>query len=94
MRKKSVAPISPISAPATPPLRSRHALRVPDAAEYIGATNWFVEELIRNGEIPFREYGKYRTLSADDLDAWIVRQPRKRITSTTNGVPRIEKVAA
>jgi excisionase family DNA binding protein len=60
-------------------LRSRHALRIPQAAEYIGATNWFVEELVRNGEIPFRDYGKYRTLDADDLDAWVQRQPKKRM---------------
>jgi excisionase family DNA binding protein len=54
-------------------------LRIPQAAEYIGATNWFIEELVRNGEIPFRDYGKYRTLDADDLDAWVQRQPKKRM---------------
>jgi excisionase family DNA binding protein len=54
-------------------------MRIPEAAQFIGATNWFVEELIRNGEVPFRDYGKYRTLDADDLDAWIKSQPKRRI---------------
>jgi excisionase family DNA binding protein len=72
--------VAPAAASAhTPPLRSRHSLRIPEAAEYISGTNWLVEELIRNGEIPFREIGKYRTLDADDLDAWIMRQPKRRI---------------
>ena len=67
------------AASAHTPLRSRHALRIPEAAEFIGATNWFVEELIRNGEVPFRDYGKYRTLDTDDLDAWIKNQPKRLI---------------
>jgi len=36
-------------------------------------------EMIRNGEVPFRDYGKYRTLDADDLDAWIKNQSKRRI---------------
>jgi excisionase family DNA binding protein len=71
--------IAAVVAPAPPSFFSRHALRVPQAAEYVGGTNWFVEELIRNGEIEFREYGKYRTLDADDLDEWIKKQQKKRI---------------
>jgi len=35
--------------------------------------------MIRNGEVPFRDYGKYRTLDAYDLDAWIKSQPKRRI---------------
>jgi excisionase family DNA binding protein len=76
-RQCQVAPV--VASAHTPPLRSRHSLRIPEAAEYISGTNWLVEELIRNGEIPFREIGKYRTLDADDLDAWIMRQPKRRI---------------
>jgi excisionase family DNA binding protein len=74
-RQCQVAP----AASAHRPLRSRHSFRIPEAAEYISGTNWLVEELIRNGEIPFREIGKYRTLDADDLDAWIKSQPKRRI---------------
>jgi excisionase family DNA binding protein len=59
------------------PLRSRHSLRIPEAAEYVSGTNWLIEELIRNGEIPFREIGRYRTLDADDLDAWLKKQPKQ-----------------
>jgi excisionase family DNA binding protein len=72
-------PAAPAQVASASTLRSRHALRIPEAAEYIGATNWFIEELVRNGEIPFRDYGKYRTLDADDLDAWIQEQPKKRM---------------
>jgi excisionase family DNA binding protein len=62
-----------------PPLISRHALRIPQAAQFVGGTPWLIEELIRNGEIPFRVIGKYRVLDADDLDAWLQAQPKRRI---------------
>lgn len=81
-----------ISAGVSPPLCSRHCLRIPDAAVYISASNWFVEELIRNG-FPFREFGKYRTLDADDLDAWVLRQEKKRITKIVSGKTFTERVA-
>jgi len=68
-----------IASGTSPTFVSRHALRVPQAAKYIGATNFFVEELIRNGEIPFRDYSEARTVDADDLDAWILQQPKKRL---------------
>jgi excisionase family DNA binding protein len=49
-------------------------LRIPDAAHYIGGTNWFVEELIRGNKIRFLTVGKYRVIDTVDLDAWIERQ--------------------
>jgi hypothetical protein len=93
--RKSAVPIS-VPNPATtatPPFRSRHALRIPDAAIYIGATPFYVEELIRAGELPFREYSKYRTLDADDLDAWIQRQPKVRVLKIENGKAVTERAA-
>jgi excisionase family DNA binding protein len=75
-RRQSIAAPAPA---ASARLRSRHSLRISEAAEYVSGTNWLIEELIRNGEIPFREIGRYRTLDADDLDEWIIRQPKKRL---------------
>ena len=45
--------------------------RLPQAAHYLGATNWFVEEQFRNGNIPYLTVGKYRVVDVRDLDAWI-----------------------
>src|SRR5258707_12305449 len=101
--KKTSAPVTPISnpAPIPPPFRSHHALSTVQAAEYIGATPYFVECLTRDGSIPFRELaladgtisGKGRVYDADDLDAWIVRQPKLRITEIVRGVAKTEKPA-
>jgi len=68
---------------------------------YAGVTPFFIEELTRGGEIPFRELGladgtisgKGRVYSADDLDAWIVRQPKLRITEIVRGVAKTERAA-
>jgi excisionase family DNA binding protein len=46
-------------------------LRIPEAALYVGGTNWFIEELVRNGKLPFLIVGKYRVIDIRDLDAWI-----------------------
>src|SRR5258708_39009680 len=101
--KKPAAPVSPISvsAPTNSPFRSRHALTTPEIAMYAGVTPFFIEELTRGGEIPFRELaladgtisGKGRVYDADDLDAWIVRQPKLRITEIVRGVAQTEKAA-
>jgi excisionase family DNA binding protein len=37
----------------------------------LGATNWFVEELIRNKQIRSLAVGKRRVIDVRDLDAWI-----------------------
>jgi hypothetical protein len=102
VRKKPAAPVSPISsAPIPPPFRSRRALTTPEAALYAGVTPFFIEELTRGGEIPFRELaladgtisGKGRVYDADDLDAWIVRQPKLRITKIIGGKAIMEGAA-
>src|SRR6266481_6146876 len=99
MARKAAAPVSPISNTApTIPLRSRHALPVPDAARYLGVTNWFVEELVRNGIVPFRELdngsnSSPRLLDADDLDAYLASQPKQRITEIVKGVAKTERAA-
>jgi excisionase family DNA binding protein len=49
-------------------------LRIPQAAQYIGGTNWFVEELCRNKRIAFLTVGKYRVIDVRELDRWIEAQ--------------------
>jgi len=49
-------------------------LRIPQAAQYIGGTNWFVEELCRNRRIAFLTVGKYRVIDIRELDRWIEAQ--------------------
>jgi excisionase family DNA binding protein len=53
-------------------------LWIPDAAAYQGSTTFFVEELLRSGELPYRQVGKHRVIAVRDLDQWAQRQPIKR----------------
>lgn len=56
-------------------------LRIPEAAAYLGATNWFVEELVRASLIPFLIVGKYRVIDVCDLDVWIEQEKRLQWTN-------------
>jgi excisionase family DNA binding protein len=73
VRVKSVIPQSPSMAP--------RGLRIPEAACYIGETNWFVEVRVRSGEIPARMLGDHWVIEKADLDAWADKQ------EPTNGTP-------
>ena len=73
VKKNSVAPVlKPFS--VVPRL-----LRIPEAAHYIGATNWFVEELVRENKITFLVVGKYRVIDVRDLDAWIDAEKGRQV---------------
>lgn len=104
MARKTVAAVSPISVPTTPPvppLRSRHALRVPEAAAYAGTTPFFIECATRDGSLPFREIslrdgtvsGGGRLYSTEDLDAWVESMPKQRVVEIKNGKAVTEKAA-
>jgi hypothetical protein len=54
-------------------------LRIPDAAKYIASTNWFMEELLRESQIPFQRCGKYKVVDVRDLDEWVDRDRRKAL---------------
>ena len=78
VKKNSLAPVSK---PFTVVPR---LLRIPEAAHYIGGTNWFVEELVRENKITFLVVGKYRVIDVRDLDAWIdVEKGRQSVTKRT-----------
>jgi excisionase family DNA binding protein len=53
---------------------SPRLFRIPQAAAYLGATNWFVEELCRNQQIAFLTLGKCRVIDVRELDRWIETQ--------------------
>lgn len=79
--RKSISPISTAAVQSTtPPIRSPHCLSVPEAAAYLCSSNWHIEELIRRGEIPFRQIAKHRVIDADDLDAFLQSIPKERGT--------------
>lgn len=56
---------------------SPRLLGIPTAAAYLATTNWFVEELCRNGEVPYLLVGKRRVIDIQDLDAWIAKQKKQ-----------------
>lgn len=80
-RNKLTGPAS-ISSPKRYPIQPR-LLRIPEAAAYLGATNWFVEELVRANMIPFLTVGKYRVIDVRDLDVWIEQEKGAQLASTS-----------
>jgi excisionase family DNA binding protein len=46
-------------------------LTVPMVAKYLSATNWFVEELVRNKQLPAQKYGKSWVVDLQDINTWI-----------------------
>jgi hypothetical protein len=70
---KTNAPEVPTVVPSITP----RLLSVPLAAIYLSGTNWYVEEILRSGELPYRVSGKGRVIDIADLDAWIDKQPKQ-----------------
>jgi hypothetical protein len=69
-KKKS----SPILSPAIPVVIIPRVLKIPDAAKYISGTPWFVEELLRSGEVPSFIQGKDRVVDCRELDKYVERR--------------------
>jgi excisionase family DNA binding protein len=49
----------------------RRCLRIPDAANYLSATNWFVETLVREGTVRSFILGKRRVIDVKELDRFV-----------------------
>ena len=49
-------------------------LTVPNAARYLSATTWFVEELLRSGEVRSYIQGKRRVVDVRELDKYVDRK--------------------
>lgn len=52
-------------------------LRPPAAALYLGTTPFHVEELMRDGALPFRIVGGARVIAIEDLDAHFESIPKQ-----------------
>lgn len=80
--------VSPVAVPsptksvasAEVPIAPR-LLRIPQAASYLSATTWYVEELIRGNKLPFVVVGKYRVIDVRDLDKWIDAEKQRQAKS-------------
>lgn len=55
------------------PLTPR-GLRIPDAAAYMGFTPWYVEEIVRSGELPALKLCAHYTILREDADAFLDRK--------------------
>jgi|HubBroStandDraft_6_1064221.scaffolds.fasta_scaffold2168588_1 hypothetical protein len=59
--------------PQTAPVKSTPepmAFGIPEAAALLGKTNWFVEEELRKGHIPFKWVAGAKMISRRDLEAY------------------------
>jgi excisionase family DNA binding protein len=54
------------------------AFRADEAARCIGATTFFIEEIMRSGELPFLTLGKRRVICLDDLKMWFEKERREQ----------------
>jgi len=52
----------------------RRGLRITDAANYMGVTPWYVEELVRSGELPALMLCRHYTILREDADAFLDRK--------------------
>lgn len=59
------------------PAPARRLLRIKVTADYLSCTNWWMEEALRNGIIPFRTLGKRRVIDVKDLYAFVDNQKTK-----------------
>ncbi|MGA2813281.1 MAG: excisionase family DNA-binding protein [Candidatus Acidiferrum sp.] len=57
--------------PLTSIVNDSRWLSVREAAAYIKATNWFMEELCRDRKIPYKRNGKKFVIDRQDLDAYM-----------------------
>ena len=66
------------STPLTIPLFLRpRALRPPAAADYLGTTLGNIEQLMREGVLPFRVLGQVRVIAIEDLDQYLDSLPKQ-----------------
>ena len=78
--KKALTCATEISSTIRPAVVPR-MLAIPEAAIYISATNWFVEELVRNNKLRAIVVGKGRKIDIRDLDAWIDAEKERQAVS-------------
>jgi excisionase family DNA binding protein len=78
MQRKNSSQTSGSSSPGSVPLFLRpRALRPPAAADYLGTTPGNIEQLMRDGVLPFRVLGQVRVIAIEDLDAYLDSLPKQ-----------------
>ena len=65
------------SSPGVPLFLRPRALRPPAAADYLGTTPGNIEQLMRDGVLPFRVLGQVRVIAIEDLDAYLDSLPKQ-----------------
>jgi len=65
------------SSPGVPLFLRPRALRPPAAADYLGTTPGNIEQLMRDGVLPFRVLGQVRVIAIEDLDAYLNSLPKQ-----------------
>jgi excisionase family DNA binding protein len=62
------------------------SVRANDAAKLLGTTTFFIEEILRAGELPFVTFGKRRVIFVADLIAWAQKERMKQLSPQKIGV--------
>jgi excisionase family DNA binding protein len=62
-------------------------LWIPDAANYIGATNWRVETMVRENEILSYMEGKRRVIDRLELDKYVDRRNKEAAVAAAAQLP-------
>lgn len=68
-------------------------LKIPDAARYLSATTWFVEELLRSGKVPSFIQGKDRVVDCRELDKYVERRNAEPVNKLTGRVANLGEAA-
>jgi hypothetical protein len=62
------------------------SVRADDAARILGTTTFFIEEIMRAGELPFVTFGKRRVIFVADLIAWAQTERTKQLSQQRIGI--------
>jgi hypothetical protein len=62
------------------------SFRADDAARFLGTTTFFIEEIMRAGELPFVVFGKRRVIFVTDLIGWAQKERTKQLAQQRIGV--------
>jgi hypothetical protein len=65
------------TSPGIPLFLRPRALRPPAAADYLGTTSGNIEQLMRDGILPFRVLGQVRVIAVEDLDQYLDSLPKQ-----------------
>jgi len=84
---------SPTGAQTPQVLVIPRVLTVPNAARYLSATTWFVEELLRSGEVRSFIQGKRRVVDVRELDKYVDRRNAESSQKLEHRTANLTRVA-